>query len=60
MDDQPHIKHTCYIPLHLAMLVYLKDSIPNTTNLPETETEIYEQFIIHTLIRDFAKSYIAL
>ena len=56
MDDHPHIKHTCYIPLHLAMLVYLKDSIPNTTSLPETETEIYEQFIIHTLIRDFCKN----
>ena len=55
LDDHPHIKHTCYIPLHLAMLVYLKDS-PDTTNLPETETEIYEQFIIHTLIRDFCKN----
>jgi len=55
MDDHPHIKHACYIPLHLAMLVYLKDSLPDTTTLPETETEIYEQFIIHTLIRDFCK-----
>ena len=53
LDDHPHIKHTCYIPLHLAMLVYLKDSLLD--NLPETETEIYEQFIIHTIIRDFCK-----
>ena len=53
LDDHPHIKHTCYIPLHLAMLVYLKDSL--LENLPETETEIYEQFTIHRLIRDFCK-----
>ena len=65
LDDHPHIKHTCYIPLHLAMLVYLKDSFMDNAsdsrndslkaNLPETETDIYEQFIIHTLIRDFCK-----
>ena len=55
LDGHPHIKHTCYIPLHLAMLVYLKDSLLDSTNLPETETEIYEQFIIHTLNRDFCK-----
>ena len=54
LDGHPHIKHTCYIPLHLAMLVYLKDSLHD--NLPETETEVYEQFIFHTLIRDFCKS----
>ena len=53
LDDHPHIKHTCYSPLHLAMMVYLKDSLLD--NLPETETEIYEQFIIHTIIRDFCK-----
>ena len=53
LDDHPHIKHTCYSPLHLAMLVYLKDSLLD--NVPETETEMYEQFIIHTLIRDFCK-----
>ena len=56
LNDHPHIKHTCYIPLHLAMLVYLKDSLLDSTNLPETETEVYEQFIFHTLIRDFCKS----
>ena len=54
LDDHPHIKHTCYIPLHLAMLVYLKDSLLD--NLPETETEMYEQFIIQTLNRDFCKN----
>ena len=54
LDGHPNIKHTCYIPLHLAMLVYLKDSL--LENLPETETEIYEQFIFHTIIRDFCKS----
>ena len=53
LEDHPHIKHTCYIPLHLAMLVYLKDSLLDSTDLPETETEIYEQFIIHTLVWDF-------
>ena len=56
MDDHPHIKHACYIPLHLAMLVYLKDYLLDSTDLPETETEVYEQFIVHTLIRDFCKN----
>jgi len=54
LDDHPHIKHACFIPLHLAMLVYLKDSLLDS--LPETETEMYEQFIIHTLNRDFCKN----
>ena len=54
LNDHPHIKHTCYIPLHLAMLVYLKDSL--LEHLPETETEMYEPFIFHTLIRDFCKN----
>ena len=53
LDDHPLLKHTCYIPLHLTMLVYLKDSL--LENLPETETEMYEQFIIHTLNCDFCK-----
>ena len=53
-DGHLHIKHTCYIPLHLAMLVYLKDSL--LENLPETETEMYEQFIIHRLIWGFCKN----
>ena len=53
-DGHLHIKHTCYIPLHLAMLVYLKDSL--LVNLPETETEMYEQFIIHRLIWGFCKN----
>jgi len=56
LDDHPHIKDTCYIPLHLAMLVYIKDSLLDSTDLPKTETEVYEQFIFHTLIRDFCKS----
>ena len=54
LDGHPHIKYTCYIPLHLAMLVYLKDSLLD--NLPETETEMYGQFIIHRLIWDFCKN----
>ena len=53
LDDHPHIKHTCYIPLHLAMLVYLKDSLLD--NLPETETEMYERFVTHRLIWSFCK-----
>ena len=53
LEDHPHIKYTCYIPLHLTMLMYLKDSLLDS--LPETETEMYEQFIIHTLNCDFCK-----
>ena len=38
----------------LITVTVLKDSLLD--NLPETETEMYEQFIIHTLIWDFCKS----
>ena len=48
LDQHTNIKHACYIPLHIAMVTFLFDC---DGLLPETETEIYEHFTLHTLIR---------
>ena len=47
LKQQPIINALCFVPLHLAILLYLfqKDS------LPETLTEMNESFILHTIYR---------
>ena len=45
--QQPIIDSLCYIPLYLAILVYLFQQ----DNLPETLTEMNESFIINTIYR---------
>ena len=51
LKQQPIINSLIYVPLHLAVLLYLfkQDS------LPETLTEMNEYFIIHTIYRELAK-----
>ena len=51
LKQQPIINSLIYVPLHLAILLYLfkRDS------LPETLTEMNEYFIIHTIYRHLAK-----
>lgn len=49
LDDHPNIKRMCYIPLHLAMVVFLYDLNPKF--LPDTETDLYDKFVLHTLYR---------
>ena len=48
----PIINGLCFIPLHLAILLYLfkRDS------LPETFTEMNEFFVVHTIYRHLSKS----
>ena len=51
LKRQPIINSLIYVPLHLAVLLYLfkQDS------LPETLTELNEYFIIHTIYRHLTK-----
>ena len=48
LKKQPTINGFCYIPLHLAVLLYLFEQ---GGSLPETLTEMNESFIIHTVYR---------
>ena len=48
LKRQPTINGFCYIPLHLAVLLYL---FQQGGKLPETLTEMNESFIIHTIYR---------
>ena len=48
LKKQPTINGFCYIPLHLAVLLYLFEQ---GGRLPETLTEMNESFIIHTVYR---------
>ena len=48
LKRQPTINGFCYIPLHLAVLLYLFEQ---GGSLPETLTEMNESFIIHTVYR---------
>ena len=51
LKQQPVINGLCFVPLHLAILLYLflQDS------LPETLTEMNESFILHTIYRHLKK-----
>ena len=48
LKRQPTINGFCYVPLHLAVLLYL---FQQGGKLPETLTEMNESFIIHTVYR---------
>lgn len=47
LKQHPIINNLCYIPLHLAILIYLHQQ----DSLPETLTEMDESFIINTVYR---------
>ena len=47
LKQQPVINGLCFVPLHLAILLYLFQQ----DNLPETLTEMNESFILHTIYR---------
>ena len=54
LKDNPMIDDLCFIPLHLAILLYFFQC-QNT--LPETLTELNELFIIHTVYRSLKNSH---
>ena len=51
LKQQPIINGLCFVPLHLAVLLYLFQQ----GSLPETLTEMNESFILHTIYRHLKK-----
>ena len=56
LDHHPNVLHMCYLPVHAAIVTFLFSILGE--RLPETETEIYEQFTLQTLIRTQLKAKI--
>ena len=50
----PNVLHMCYLPVHAAMICFLFSQLEG--NIPNTETQIYEQFTISTLLRQKTSS----
>jgi len=55
LKQKPTINALCFIPLHLAVLLYLFQQ----GSLPETLTEMNESFIIHTIYRHLKRYKLA-
>ncbi len=49
LHQHPNVLHMCYLPVHAAMICFLFSKLEG--NIPQTETQIYEQFTIATLLR---------
>ena len=49
LGQHPNVLHMCYLPVHASMICYLFSQLEG--NIPHTETQIYEKFIIATLLR---------
>ena len=54
LDHHPNVLHMCYLPVHAAIVTFLFSKLG--AKLPETETEIYKQFTLQTLIRTQLKA----
>ena len=57
LRSQPIINGLVYVPLHLAILLYL---FKFQSKLPETLTEMNESFILHTIYRSLTKNELTL
>ena len=55
LREHQNIKHMCYLPLHLVMIIFLYDCRKASKPLPNTETEVYIQFTVMTLRRYYEK-----
>ena len=56
LHDHQNIRHMCYVPLHLVMIIFIYNNChEESTPLPNTETEVYFQFTIMSLVRYFNK-----
>ncbi len=49
LSQHPNVQHMCYLPVHAAMICFLFSYFEG--NIPHTETQIYEKFVIATLLR---------
>ena len=54
LEHHPNVMHMCYLPIHAAIVTFLFGVLGS--KLPETETEIYNEFTLQTLIRTLRKS----
>ena len=55
LEQQPVVNGLCFVPLHLAILLYLFQQ----GSLPETLTEMNKSFILHTIYRNLDKDGVA-
>ena len=49
LDQHPGVLHTCYLPIHSAMVCFLFNELED--DLPQTETEIYAEFTKYMILR---------
>ena len=49
LGQHPNVLHMCYLPVHASIICYLFSELEG--NIPHTETQIYEKFILATLLR---------
>ncbi len=53
LDQHPNVLHTCYLPIHAAMICFLFSELEG--DIPHRETQILEQFIITTIAKQQAR-----
>ena len=59
LHDHQNIRHMCYIPLHLVMIIFIYNNRQEKTiSLPKTETDVYHIFTRMSLVRYFRKKEI--
>ena len=49
LENFPNVASTCYVPINLAIVCHVYNALD--FNLPPTITEVYQWFIIHTVLR---------
>ncbi len=49
LHQHPNVLHMCYLPVHAAMICFLFSKLRG--DIPQTETQIYKQFTIATILR---------
>ena len=54
LENYPNIRHMCYLPLHLAIIVYLNETLQQS--MPKTETDVYLKFTNFILLRDMKRA----
>ena len=53
LESYPNVANACYIAINLAIVCYVYCA--GDYKLPPTLTEVYEAFVIHTILRHFSR-----
>ena len=54
LTNRPNIHHMCYLPIQLSMICFLYDLFDKDGDeFPDTETDVYEHFTRHMILRTF-------